>query len=85
MVNALEQAFGDGFQMVTGDPIITALLFLGFFAAFTMLQGTRMEGKAVVLIPALFLSLIFAPIMLVVVVIVSAFIAYLALTRGTNR
>lgn len=85
MTGFLEQTMGDGFTQVTGDPLLAGLMFVGFFLAFTMLQGTRLEGKIVVILPVLFLSLIFMPFMLVFAVIGAAFLAYLAVARAVNR
>jgi purine-cytosine permease-like protein len=85
MVGFVESAFASGFAQVTGDPLLSALMFLGFFAAFTMLQGTRLEGKLPVLIPVLFLSLIMAPVMLVVLVLGTSFITYLAVASAVNK
>jgi len=84
MVGFIEQTIADGFTQVVGDPFISGLMFIGFFAAFVMLQGTRLEGKIVVLVPVLFLSLVFAPIMLVIVVLGLAFVIYMVLRRVGN-
>lgn len=85
MSGFFEQTIGDGFVQVTGDPAIAGLMFIGFFLAFVMLQGTRLEGKIAVILPVLFLSLQFFSFMLVFAVLGAAGIAYLALTRIVNR
>lgn len=81
----IEDVIGAGVAEVTGDPTITGLVFIGFFFAFVMLQGTRFEGKIVVLLPVFFLSLIFLPILLVFAIIAAAFIAYIAVMRAVNK
>jgi len=85
MVGFFESTIADGFSQVTGDPAIAGLMFIGFFLAFITLQGTRLEGKLVVMLPVLFLSLTFFSFMLVFAVLGAAGIAYLALTRIINR
>jgi hypothetical protein len=85
MSGFIEQSIADGFTQVTGDPLLAGLMFVGFFLAFVMLQGTRLEGKIVVILPVLFLSLTFIPILLVFAVIGAAGISYLAITRAVNR
>jgi hypothetical protein len=81
----IEDLIGGGMGDVTGDPLLSGLIFVGFFLAFVMLQGTRLEGKLVVILPVFFLSLILIPLLLVFAVIAAAFVAYLALTRAVNR
>ena len=85
MSGFFEQTIGDGFTQVTGDPAIAGLMFLGFFLAFVTLQGTRLEGKLVVMLPVLFLSLTFFSFMLVFLVLGAAGISAIAFMRVWNR
>lgn len=80
-----EATIADGFQQVAGDPAIAGLMFLGFFLAFVTLQGTRFEGKIVVMLPVLFLSLQFFSFMLVFLVLGAAGITAIAVLRIWNR
>jgi Ca2+/Na+ antiporter len=76
MVNELEIIFSSGFASVVGSPVIEALLLIGFFGAFVMLQNTRLEGKLCVLVPAILLSLLFVPFLVVFLAIGIAYLAY---------
>lgn len=80
-----EATIADGFSQVAGDPAIAGLMFLGFFLAFVTLQGTRLEGKIVVMIPVLFLSLTFFSFMLVFLILAAAGITAIAVMRIWNR
>jgi len=78
----IEDLIGQGAGYTTGgDPLFLGLLTIGFFAGFTMLQGTRLEAKIVVLVPALFLTLYFIPGLAVLIALGLATILYLAFTK----
>ena len=71
-------------QNAYGDMAFAGIMFLGFFLAYMVLQNTRVETKAVILIPVFILSAVFFNWMLVMVAIVASFIMFLALNKGLN-
>lgn len=56
-----EAIISQGFMSIIGDPLVFGLLIIGFFGAFVMLQGQRLDGMVLVLVPAFILSAMFLP------------------------
>lgn len=81
-INPLESAISDGIFSVINNNAILALILLGFFMIFVMLQGTRLDAKVAVMIPALFLAIALEPIFAFVVVLGVGFLAWKALSRA---
>jgi hypothetical protein len=81
--------FGDSIGACTGhyvgDVGLLFLFFVGFFLAYTVLQNTRVEAKAVILIPVFILSATFFPWMLIAVAMVASFLLFLALNKVSSR
>lgn len=78
----LEQMIYENAVQTVGDPIVLGLLTFGFFLGFVLMQGQRLEGKIMVLVPALLLSLAFMPpVVTIVSGLVLGGILYLALRK----
>jgi len=73
------------FGTMIGDPLLMMILFIGFFIIFVMLQNTRLDGKIVILIPVLMLSMIFVSWMIVVVAFIVGIVIYMAITKFMAR
>jgi hypothetical protein len=82
MTEPIEQIIGDGFFAVFGSNEIIALILLGFFTAFVMLQDTRFDVKVLILTPALLLSMVYISWMVVPVVVGLAVLVYLAARKA---
>lgn len=81
----LEDFFGSSWGNIVGDPLVSGVLLLAFFGIFVMLQNTRLDGKIVVLVPALVLASLFASIFIAFAVFFAGGLLYLAFTKFTNR
>lgn len=68
-----------------GSPFILALMVGGFFLAYVMLQNTRLDGKIVILVPALFLCIAIIPLASLILAFIISGVLYLAYTRFTGR
>lgn len=77
----IEEFIGQGFSSVIGDPNLMGIIFLGFFAGFVMLQGTRLDGKVAILVPASLLALIFIPWLAVLLALAVGVLIYLAMRK----
>jgi len=77
----IEEFIGQGFSSVLGDPSLIGAIFLAFFAVFVMLQGTRLDGKVAVLVPASILAIIFIPWLAVLLALVVGVLIYLAMRK----
>lgn len=75
------QAFLDS----VGDPVWLGLLIVTFFTAFVMLQGTRLDGKILVIVPALLLAAAFIPIITIVIGFGIGGLVFYAIMRFMNR
>lgn len=85
MSTYIEDFFGASWNSVVGDPLVSGVLLIAFFGIFVMLQNTRLDGKIAVLLPALILASLFAPIFIAFAVFLAGGLLYLALTKFTNR
>jgi len=81
----LESWIAEQFGDLTGAPEIAGIIFLGFFTSFVMLQGTRLDGKLVVLTPVMILATIFIGFLPILLGLGLGVIIYLALTKLVNR
>jgi hypothetical protein len=70
---------------IVGDPMILGLLILGFFGAFVMLQGTRLDGKMVILFPASILAVVYIGPLVVIIALVVGIMMYLAWMKITGK
>lgn len=85
MVTFFESIIGDGITYVIGDQTIIGVLFLGFFAAFVALQGTRFDVKVLVMVPVIILATVYIPLLAVLLPLGLAFIIHAAFTKLDNR
>jgi len=69
---------------IVGDPTYLGLLVLGFFVGFVFLQGTRMDVKIMVIVPALFLAMSFIGILKVIVVVGIGVVMMLGIKKFMN-
>lgn len=84
-LNPLEEILAEGFLSVVGDPLFLGLILLGFFGALVFVQGTRLDGKLVVIVPVLLMSLLFLPPWLAIAFAIGmGVVVYLALTKFTR-
>lgn len=85
-LNPLETIMADGFMQVVGDPLFLGIIILGFFGALAMIQGTKLDGKLVIIVPAFILALSFFPPFIVLLfalaLAVILFHAFNKFTRG---
>ncbi len=77
----LESLIYSGAMSTVGDPTFLGLLILGFFIGFVYLQGTRMDVKLMVIVPAMFLAVSFLPLLKVVMVVGFGIVLMLGLSR----
>jgi hypothetical protein len=84
-LNPLEQIFADGFIGLVGDPVFLGLMIIGFFGAMVFVQGTRLDGKLAVFVPAFILSMVFVPFLAVFFALGISTILYFAFTKFTNK
>lgn len=84
-MQALENIFYEGAMQIAGDPVFIGFLVIIFFGAIVLVQNTRLDGKLVVLIPAMLLAIAFIPAIFLLFALVLAVILYLAFTKLTNR
>jgi hypothetical protein len=80
-INPIESSISNGLTSVINNNAILALLMVAFFMIFVMLQGTRLDGKVAIMIPALFLAIALEPIFAFVVVLGVGILAWRALNR----
>lgn len=82
----IEDMFSGGFATLVPDSFMLGILVLLFFGTFVILQGTALEVKVLVLIPASLLASLFIPfISVVMALIVGGIIAYLAFSKLVGR
>jgi hypothetical protein len=81
----LETMFSDGFTNTVGDPIFLGLILVGFLGAFVMLQGLRLDGKMLILVPALLLASAFIPFLPVLLGLALGFVLWLAISKMDAR
>lgn len=67
-----------------GDPLL-AILIGGFFFVFVSFQNTRIEAKAVILIPAFALAAVFVGWLISILALVVGIIIYIGLARLFNK
>lgn len=53
----LQDCIGNRLIWAVGDPLLAALLFIGFFGVFVMMQDTRLDVKVAVMIPVIVLAI----------------------------
>ena len=85
MGNPLETNIADGILQATGSDFFTGLLVLVFFLGITLMQGTRMEAKIAILVPAMLLAAAFIPLLRIIVALVGAALLWFAYTRMFQR
>lgn len=81
----LESYIADGFAQTVGDPIFLGILVIVWFLGFTIMQGTRIDAKLVIMVPALLLATAFIPFLGILISLVFAALIYLAIMKLTNR
>ena len=81
----IESLIHNGALNTVGDPTFLGLLVLGFFLAFIFFQNTRFDAKMVVIIPATFLAIAFAPILMILTAFILSGLLYLALNKLISR
>jgi predicted membrane protein len=81
----LESIINGGIMNIVGDPLMAGLLVLGFFVLFVLIQGTRLDAKIAIIVPAGILSLAFAPVLIVILGFAFGVILYLTFTKLTNK
>lgn len=64
---AIEEMVYNSWLTMAGDQSFIAFLIFGVFAAFVMLQNTRLDVKVLVLVPAFILASAFAPRLAIVI------------------
>jgi len=80
----LESTIYSSCMSIVGDPTYLGLLVLGFFVGFVFLQGTRMDVKIMVIVPALFLAMSFIGILKVIVVVGIGVVMMLGIKKFMN-
>jgi len=84
----LEQLIYQGFMTMVGDPLFLGFLVLGFFGTFVMLQGTRIDHKLAILVPAFILAMavgLSSPNFVVLVILMLSGILAAAILKFTGR
>ena len=85
-LTSLEEIIAGGIIDIVGDPFLAGLLVLVFFGGFVFLQGTRLDAKVAILIPAVLLAFaVFPSFMMVPFLLVISFVLYLAVTKFLGR
>ena len=57
----IERIIYEGALSTVGDPTFLALLIFGFFTGCVLVMGLKNDGRFVIVVPAIFLSLAFLP------------------------
>lgn len=53
----IQDCIGNRLIWAVGDPLLAAMLFIGFFTVFVMMQDTRLDVKVAVLTPVIVLAI----------------------------
>ena len=81
-----EQTISSGFSTTTGNSLLVGLILMLFFIGYCLLQGTRLDAKIVVWIPAFFLAFAFLPQWLgIAFTIIIGWIFMAAMAKAFNR
>ena len=75
-LNFISNGVGNCFAFYFGDPFLIGVIFLLFFLAFMLLQGTRNDFKLVMIVPITILSLMWIPWLYVFLLLIGAYIFY---------
>lgn len=77
----LETFLGNALGPTFGMPEITAIAVLAFFTIIVMVQGTRLDGKLCIVVPAVFLAAAFISWIVIPIGVFLGFIMWFAFKR----
>lgn len=81
----IEEQIFNGFLDAVSDPIYLALLVLGFFLGFTIMQGGRLDVVVLAMVPAFILAASYHPAVPLLGGLLFSVILYLAIMRLQNK
>lgn len=77
----LESFIGNSMGQILGIPEIAGILVLAFFTIIVLVQGTRLDGKLCIVIPAVFLASAFISWIIIPIGVFLGFILWFAFKR----
>ena len=77
----LENFTGDLITQMIGSPEIVGILVLAFFTIIVLVQGTRLDGKLCIVVPAVFLAAAFISWIVIPIGVFLGFILWFAFKR----
>lgn len=80
-----EKIIYDGAVLAFGDPIFIGVVFIGGVIGIALMSNMRLDGKMLLLVPALLLALSFIPMLALLLGIFFGVLVYMALLRVTSR
>jgi len=81
----LEEMIFNGFLSTVGDPTYLALLVIGFFLGFVIMQGGRFDVVMLALVPAFLLAASYNAAVPLIGGLLFSIILYIAFMKLTNK
>lgn len=78
----LEEMMSSNLSMIVNDPLILAIIVLGCFGIFALMQGSGLDRKVAIIVPAAFLAVCLVPwLLLILCIIIGSVFIYPVLRR----
>jgi hypothetical protein len=85
MTTPFEVNIGEMFQSAVGDPLLAGILILAFFGIIAFVYPSRLDGKIVILFPAIMLAMLFIPFLYIFLVLGLGMLVFVGYQRLTQR
>jgi len=81
----IETFISDNVAGIAGNDMYIGLLIIAMFFGISLVSGSRLDAKLMILVPAVLLASAFLPILKFLFVVIGGGILWMAMTRLLNR